>query len=111
MANPRLKRHVDTMWPDFQTLWAKGMAVEDLQGHPGWEAVLAVLDQELATIGVSLEDSNIPLSQAEYALAHGRMGGLRAARQAVQVILETAAKRYEEQQAKHESGAGSPRGG
>lgn len=106
--DPRLKRHVERIYPDMQDLFAAGEAVEDLQAHPGWLHIVRLLEWEISTIDHTLDGRLVPLSQAEYAMAHGRRSGLRAFEDAAGAILSEYRDTLEEQRAKHERGAESP---
>ena len=105
-----MTRHVDALWPELEQLFSAGEAVEGLIFNEGWFRVLNVLEAEIATIDRQL-DQGAPLTQAEYAKAHGRRGGLQAARDAAYAIVDRAEARKAEQQAKHEGAAESALGG
>jgi hypothetical protein len=87
-----------------------GDAVQALVAHPGWTHVMALLDAEAAEADSKLENAREPLSQAEYAMAHGRRGGLKGAREVAEAILAVYAARLEEQRARHERDAESSQG-
>lgn len=103
-VSPSLNGHVDSLFSSFEDLFAAGEAVEQLVGGAGWAHVLAVLDAEISTIERRF-DERLLESRSDYAFAHGRLGGLRAARSAAEAILGRAALRLEQQQRKHDGGA------
>jgi hypothetical protein len=77
--------------------------VEDLAAHPGWKVIDELLQAEVDTVDKRL-DTDRPLdSRAEYAAAHGRRGGLLAARAAVGTVLARYRSTLAEQQRKHEA--------
>lgn len=79
---------------DFQQLDNAARALEDLRRHPGWSVLQDLLNDEIADLDARLDGGTKPLEQAEYALHHGRRGGLKASRDAVATVLEKhAAKR------------------
>ena len=106
--DPRLTRHVDRIYPDLQDLFAAGEAVEDLLAHPGWLHITRLIEYETATVDFDLDGRAEPLSQAEYAMAHGRRGGLRAIEGASGAILSKYRSALEAQRRRHERGAESP---
>jgi hypothetical protein len=98
---PALSRHMNG-W-DLRETFSAGEAVEDLAAHPGWKVIDALLQAEVDTVDRRL-DTDRPLdSRAEYAAAHGRRGGLLAARAAVGTVLARYRSTLEEQQRKHEA--------
>lgn len=103
---PFLTRHLRG-WP-LDELFEAGEAVEHLLAHPGWAHVDRLLGAEIATIEASL-DGGLLESKAAYAFAHGRKGGLKAAREAAGAIVHKAAVKLEEQRSRHERDAGSSR--
>lgn len=105
-VDPALARHNDDAFPTLEHLFDAGDAVAQLQGHPGWAAVQAVLQSEIDAIGRTM-DGLKPLDQATYAMRHGRIGGLRAAQGTADAIVAEATRRRSEQQAQHEGGAES----
>lgn len=105
-STPRMTRHVKGRYDTLNGLVAAGELVQGLIGHPGWGHLMGVIDAEIATIDRRLDDAiTEPLSQAEYAVAHGRRGGLRAIEDAAHAIVGVAADELERQRARHE-GAG-----
>lgn len=104
-ADPHYTRHVKGT--ALEELFAIGEAVESLAGHPGWIHVQRLVDAEIAEIDRKLDGREEPLSQAEYALAHGRRGGLRGARDAAEAILDGYQRALAEQQRRHEGDAES----
>lgn len=105
MAVPALSRHVEDVWPELADLFSAGEKVRQLTLHPGWDAVHELIRREVAAISDRLDNSITPLTQAEYALAHGRRGGLLALDSAAEAIVARAEKRHSEQATKHESAA------
>jgi hypothetical protein len=96
-----LSRHMGG-WSLERTFHA-GEAVEDLLSHPGWKVIDALLQAEVDTVDRRL-DTDRPLdSRADYAAAHGRRGGLLAARSAAGTVLARYRDRLAEQQRKHEA--------
>lgn len=104
-SDPHYKRH--TRGTALDELFSMGDAVASLVEHPGWAHVIRLLDAEVAEIDRTLDGSQEPLSQAQYALKHGRRGGLRGAREAAEAILERYHVALAEQRAKHEGDAES----
>jgi hypothetical protein len=99
---PALSRHMNG-WSLRETFSA-GEAVEDLAAHPGWKVIDALLQAEVDTVDKRLDaDRVVPPSRAEYAAAHGRRGGLLAARAAVGTVLTRYREKLAEQQGKHEA--------
>lgn len=105
-ATPSFLNDVDSHFTTLDDLFTAGEAVEQLLAHPGWAHVTALLDVEIAEIEATT-DGRLLESKSHYAFAHGRMGGLRGARQAAEAILSRARLRLEQQQAKHEGDAES----
>jgi hypothetical protein len=96
-----LSRHMNG-W-SLERIFHAGEAVEDLLSHPGWEVIDGLLQAEVDTVDKRL-DTDRPLdSRAEYAAAHGRRGGLLAARRAAGTVLARYRDRLAEQQRKHEA--------
>jgi hypothetical protein len=105
MAQPVLTRHVDSLFPDLEHLFQAGEDVAAVIVHPGWAAVKALVASEIDAINARLDAGHEPLEQAEYALAHGRRGGLLALQGAADAILERAERRRREQAERHEPAA------
>lgn len=102
-ADPqRMSRHVKRAWPELQALFAAGDAVSELLEHAGWACLVSVLEEDVAEIDDRLGRWREPLSQAEYAGAHGRRGGLLAVREAAHAIVAYAEARLAEQREQHE---------
>lgn len=105
--DPQFTRHLDDLFPTLEALVEAAEAAQALTAHPGWDALSALLNAEIATIDADL-DSGRPLdSRADYAAKHGRRGGLRAPGRALQALVGRAESRLAEQRAKHEGGAES----
>lgn len=107
--SPMLTRHVDAFWPSerMDELFEAADAVRALTGSRGWAAVLAVVQGEIDTIEEQLGSSRTALPHADYALMHGRLGGLRATTDAARAIVGRAEKRFAEQRARHDVDAES----
>lgn len=90
----------------LESTFAMGEVVQDLILHPGWSHVMALLGAEIGEIDRRLDGFQEPLSQAQYAMAHGRRAGLRGARLAAEAILHRYRTQLEEQRRKHEGEEG-----
>lgn len=109
---PAFTAHVDDAFSSLEALFTAGEAVRVLVESTGWAHVVRVLQAEIATIDRRLDGGLKPLDQAEYALLHGRRGGLKGALDAAEAVLYRAASAHEYQRAKHEDvpvGAGAGR--
>lgn len=102
-----LERHVRDLWPDLEHLLEAGESVAQVVSHPGWEAVQTLLQADIDAISGELERFRRPLAQADYAMCHGRIGGLKAALAAVDTIVGCAERRRVDEQARHEAAAES----
>ena len=111
MGDPLYINHVDRLWPELTDLFAVGERVEALAESAAWGDVAAILDAEAAKVTASLNQAREPLTQAEYAMAHGRLDGLSAARRAVDAIIRLSRERLEEQRQAHEAAGESVAGG
>jgi hypothetical protein len=100
-----VKRHVEDLFPTLESLFAAGDQVLSLVEHPGWDYVNRVLAAEVDGLDRRLDGMSNPLPHPEMCLMHGRRGGLKAATDAAQAILQVAAARREEQRIKHEGAA------
>jgi hypothetical protein len=109
-SGPPWVGHVDSQFKSYEELFAAAEAVESLLSQPGWAHVMRLLDAEAEAVSATA-DGRLLESRAEYAYAHGRMGGLRAVKLAAQAILDRSALRLEQQQAKHEPARPSLRQG
>jgi hypothetical protein len=105
--DPRFTHHVDRQFDDLEQLFEAGDDARDILRHPGWTTLDALLRAEVATIDRRLEGSDEPLTQAQYAMAHGRRGGLLAAHEALQAVIYRAESRMADERAKHEGAAES----
>jgi hypothetical protein len=106
-APANLYRHVDGIFPDTGTLTESAEQVAAVEGHPGFQAIKALLHAEVEKIDRQLDSG--PLKSAEdYAFVHGRRGALLSFEQAVPAIVERAKQRAEqaERDAAGESAAG-----
>lgn len=77
-------------------------AVEALLATPGWDVLMELLEVERQSVAKKIERGLAPLEQAEYALLHGRLGGLRAVQEQAHALLARRADEMEKQRAKHE---------
>lgn len=111
MAEPTYTRHVEKLWPELEELFAAGDRLEELVAAPGWADLHAVLNLEIARIDKELDGARTPLGRADYALAHGRRDGLRAALRAADAIISRASEERENQRIKHEADGESSAGG
>jgi hypothetical protein len=96
--------HCGDLFPQLDDLFAAGEAVQDLRAHPGWAHLVRLLDKEAATVSSGL-DGRLLESRAEYAHAHGRMGGLKAMEAAADALVRKATDELDKQRAKHEQPA------
>lgn len=98
-----MTRHVrDRYEGSLDNLAAAGELVQGLMAHPGWGHLMGVIDMEAATVSRRLDDAPNPLSQADYAMAHGRLGGLRAIEDAAHAIVGVAEDELEKQRNRYE---------
>lgn len=104
-SDPKITRHLKDLYPDLETLFMAGEDVDGLTGHPGWARVVELVEAEIARIDADLDGNSVPLTQAEYAMAHGRRGGLRFVLEAPATLAAVSLQRLEEQRAKHEHDA------
>lgn len=105
-APAALYNEVDRVYPDTRTLSESAEAVKQLEGHPGFQAVKALLYAEVAKIDRSLDSA--PLRDAtEYAYAHGRRSAILSFEGAATAIIERSQQRDEqaEREAAGESAA------
>lgn len=109
--DPALTRHIKDVWPDLEHLFTVGEHVGQLRQHEGWKAVQTLLQAEIDAINAQMEGGGGPLEQAEYAVRHGRIGGLKAAIGAADAIVTISERRFSEQQAQHEGDAEPSPGG
>lgn len=110
--HPKLSRHIQRRYRTLEELTTAADAVESLRSQPGWTILMDILGDEMSTIENALDDGE-PISQAQYAYAHGRKGGIKAAQAAADLLVSRAAAKLEEQRQKHEkpepAGSGSER--
>lgn len=101
-VDPRWTGHVNRVFADnLEELLAAAEAVESLLTHPGWTHLSRLLDAEAEQVS-AVTDGRLLESRADYAFAHGRMGGIRSITLAAEAILERAQHKLAEQQSKHE---------
>lgn len=103
--DPQLQVLVDDAFPEVGELFAAGEAVELMATTAGWQALRKVIGAELRAEAARLSRGRKALDQADYALAHGRLGGLQTAYDLADAIVARAQGRREEQAAKHENAA------
>lgn len=99
-----MSRHIVSRYRSLEELLAAAEAVETLLASEGWKVLSTLIDDEISTIENALDDGP-PISQAEYAYAHGRKGGLKAAKVAANLLIARATAKLEEQRQKHEQEA------
>lgn len=109
-STPVWTRHLDRLYPSLEALFDAGEEVASLIAHPGWTHVARLIEAEIATIDRDLDAARQPLSQAEYAAAHARRGGLRGASEAAAALLHRYHVYLDKQRQVHES-AGAAREG
>src|SRR4029078_5271449 len=80
--DPKMQNAVKAAFPDLNILFAAGEDVSVTVNTPGWQALLSLLAEMIAEIDSKLDSGHAPLTQAEYAMWHGRRGGLAGARAA-----------------------------
>lgn len=102
--DPKITRHVDDLYAELDPLFEAAEQVQAVLDHPGWAHVMRLLDAEVATTEADA-DGRLLESRSHYAFAHGRIGGLKGAREAARAILEKAERRMAQQRARHERGA------
>jgi len=103
--DPRMERHLKRIYPQPQELFEAWDAVDALLAHPGWLHITRLLEYEIATIDAGLDEPHTPLTQAEYAMGHGRRDGLRAAQKAADAIVGVGEREHVRQRARHEGDA------
>jgi hypothetical protein len=97
MADPRMTRHIDRLWPEPQGLFEAGEIVQEFTSHPGWAVIARVIKEERDEIRSRLDHAVKPPEQAEYALAHGRLDGLVAMEEAALAVLTRFEQRLQQQ--------------
>lgn len=103
--HPKLSRHIAARYGNsLEKLEAAADAVESMLASEGWRHVQDILGDEAGLIESTLDDSQ-PIPKAEYAYAHGRKGGLKAAAQVADIIRARHATELARQRAKHEEEA------
>ena len=95
---------VKEAYPDHRALFTAGEHVQALIAHPGWAAVMDLLDGRISGVDGKLDGSK-PLSHVEYAHGHGERRGLIAAREAAYTLEAVYVDELRRQQEKHEAGA------
>lgn len=99
--NPKIHRHLKDLYPELAQAIDAAESAVSVARHPGMSVLRDILLAEITTISREL-DNGRPLEQAEYAMAHGRRGGLTAALEALDVLVEWAESRAAAERAKHE---------
>lgn len=102
-STPRWTRHIDPLYPSLEALFDAGEEVAAVVAAPGWGQLIRLLDAEIAAIDERLDGRNEPLTQAEYAMAHGRRSGLRGASEAAAALLGKYHETLAKQRQAHES--------
>lgn len=82
----QVKRHYRGV--DIAVLLDAAEAVQQAADHPGWRAVMDILDAEEAATAEQMHAR--VLEQADYAHRHGYVAGLRAAQGAAREIIDYA---------------------
>jgi len=103
--DPKMQNAVKAAFPDLNILFAAGEDVSVTVNTPGWQHLMSLLEEMIAEIDSKLDSGHTPLTQAEYAMWHGRRGGLAGARDAAEAILHRYAVELAAQKAKHEGDA------
>jgi hypothetical protein len=101
-VEPIYTSHVREAFPDLRELFRAGEAVQGLVFDHGWQAVVAVVSQEIEAIDRKLDGPN-PLSHVEYAHLHGQRRGLRGMRDAAFALERHYEAALQEQERKHEA--------
>lgn len=101
----KFSRHVRDLYPELNELLDAAEAIEMTMASPGWTHLTALLGAEVAMTDRTLDGAAEPLSQAEYAMAHGRRGGLRGASEAAATLVAMAESKLAEQRRIHEGAA------
>lgn len=101
--DPELQMIVEEAFPALSDLFAAGEEVATMLETSGWRALRHALGAELRAEEARLGRGRKPLDQAEYALAHGRLGALQTALKLPAAIVQRAEEIRQEQSAKHES--------
>lgn len=103
-SDPQITRHLSKEDWSLESIVEAAEAFRSLRGHRGWELLVALLEAEAATVDRGMQRGVLD-SRAEYAFAHGRKGGLEAAPQFVEALIEKADARLAEQRERHEGAA------
>jgi hypothetical protein len=103
--DPKITRHLKHL--TLEQLETASEWIGVTVATPGWEALLGLVEREIAMIDRQLEGDRPLESRAHYAIAHGRRGGLRAMAEFAEALLDEAESRLEEQRAKHEQPVGA----
>lgn len=107
LEDPALTRHIAHVFPSLDALFSAGEHAVALRASPGWQHVKELLQAEIDATYARIEHPKV-FEQAEYAAAHGRVGGLKAAQHAVDAIVEVAERRRREQEGQHEAAGAEP---
>jgi hypothetical protein len=104
-VEPTYTSHVREEFSDLRELFRAGEAVDTLVFDHGWQAVLRLVDAEIAVLDRRL-DGKDPLTHVEYAHLHGQRRGLRGMRDAAHALSSHYEAARQEQERKHESSTG-----
>ena len=108
--DPRFLRHVKARYPDLDDLLEAAESVAGLMDQPGWGLLYDLVGDELQTIERKLDHGDAPLGRAQYAMAHGRRGGMLFAGEMARTLMAHAQEELARQRRKHEGGAESSPG-
>jgi hypothetical protein len=109
--DPKFTRHVRPQFENnYDLLRRSAEEVTQVLMAPGWVHIQRLLVAEIESIDSQLDNAAEPLTQSEYAMAHGRRRGLRGALRAAYAIVGVAEQETKKQVQAHERGAEPPRG-
>jgi hypothetical protein len=83
-------------------LFEAGDQVARVRGELGWGHICALIDAEIASVQLGLDEGAYRFSHEQLTWAHGRLSGLKALRGAADAIVEVASRRQQEQAERHE---------
>lgn len=102
--NPKITRHFKDLYTELSQIVGAGESARKTLRSEGWLVLERILDAEIKTIDRELDDARV-LTQAEYAAAHGRRGGIRAALDSLRAFAEWAETQEAEERRKLELAA------
>lgn len=102
--NPKITRHFKDLYTELAQIVDAGESANKALRSDGWAVLHRILDAEIRTIDRELDDGRV-LTQAEYAAAHGRRGGIRAALDSLRAFAEWAETQEAEERRKLELAA------